>query len=298
VVDEGRTRSTPLKVHLPAGPESNRYVPRTVALRLAANGKSIYVGTAGYIEGGAKLGRRTVTVRRVDADANGLFSDAADRLWIDLNGDSQWDALAEQFPYLPMLRLAEARFAVRGDRAGERLSFEPVEGVGRGKLHLPTLAAGASIKQLEVMLFGEDGSAHTLRGGEKATELPIGRYSVGSVCLSLSDGKKSEPWNFVFSRSSGDKPDRWHEVGRDQELLLDPIGKFRFDLGLNDVRSVRPGDSLHLSLRLYTADGLLINSSSCGAFDRFAAEDKHNAARVELLRPDRSVASFAQSGFA
>jgi hypothetical protein len=298
-----RTRTTPLKAHLTAGPESNRYLPRTVAVRLGAAGNSIGIGTVGYVEGGAKLGDELVTVRRVDGDGNGLFSDAADRLWIDLDGDRRWDALAEQFPYLPMLRLAEGRFAVRGDREGHRLAFEPVEGTGRVRLHLPTLAAGASVKQLEVMLFGEDGSAYTLHGGEKAgdkaTELPIGRYSVGSVTASLADGRQAKPWNFVFSRSPGEPLTRWHEVRRDQELTLDPFGKFRFDLGLGDIGSaVQPGQGLHLGLRLHTADGLLINSSSCGAFDRFASEAGHNCARVQLLRPDQTVADSAQSGFA
>ncbi len=298
VAGTGRMRTAPLKAHVPAGPESSRYLPRTVELRRGLTGASISVGTVGYVEGRAKLGGKTVTVRRVDGDANGLFSDAADRLWIDLDASGQWDAISEQFPYLPMLRLDAGRFAVRGDRTGERLVFEPIEGVGRVKLHLPTLAAGASAKQLEVMLFGEDGSAHTLRGDDKATELPMGRYSVGSVCLSLADGKKGEPWNFVFSRSGGERPERWHEVRREAELLLDPIGKFRFDLGLGDLGSVEPGSGLYLRLRLHTADDLLINSSSCGPFDRFAAEDRHNCARVQLLRPGGTVADSSESGFA
>jgi hypothetical protein len=176
------------------------------------------------------------------------------------------------------------------------LEMAEIVGVGRVKLHLPSLAKGATIKQLEVMLFGEDGSAYTVRT-DQAAELPLGRYATGGLTVSLLDGKKPEPWNFVFSRS--EEPKRWLEVRRDEEILLDPVGALRFNLNLkDDGKPARPGQSLYITPRLYTADGLLINSSSCGDFDRFAGEDKHNCARIQLVRPDKTVLSAAQSGFA
>ena len=52
---------------------------------------------AGRSRGMTKVGEREVRCRVVDADANGLFSDQADVLRIDLNGDGNFDLFQEQF---------------------------------------------------------------------------------------------------------------------------------------------------------------------------------------------------------
>src|SRR5207248_8628235 len=127
----------------------------------------------------------------------------------------------------------------------------------------PALAAGTRVQQLQVMLVGEDGSACTLQSGDAPATLPVGRYALASVTLSVLDGKVPEPWDFVFSRSGGEPPRRWYDVRADQEVSVDPVGKLRFELH-PDRASVRPGQELTVRPRLFTADGLLINSSARG----------------------------------
>jgi hypothetical protein len=274
-----------------------QHSPRSLLLRRGVTGKTLGLATLGYLEGEAGLDGRRVKVRRVDGDSNGLFADLRDRLWIDRNGDGQWDPIAEQFPHLPVLRLGEGRFAVRADAVGNRLAFEPVVGVGRLKLHLPSLAKTARVRHLQVMMMGEDGSAFTLQGGDEPATLPVGRYAPGSVALSVLDGTAPEPWNFVFSRSGGDAPRRWYEVRADREVTVDPLGQLRFELHL-PAGGARPGQELSVSPRLFTADGLLINSSACGDVEPFASSDKHNCATVQLVSSAGIVLGSAQSGFA
>ena len=90
---------------------------------------------------------------------------------------------------------------------------------------------------------------------------------MGTVTLAVRDGQSRVPWNFVFSRSGGEEPQRWYNVQKDEDVLVDPIGQFRFELSMSKP-TCRPGQSMGIRPRLFTGDGLLINSSSCGEFSR------------------------------
>jgi hypothetical protein len=291
----GAVRRLPLKVQIVHKDTVEEY-PRSVVLRRGVTGKTLGVATAGYLEGEAELGGKRVKVRRVDGDGNGLFADARDRLWIDRDGDGRWDPIAEQFPYLPVLKLDGRRFAVRADAVGQRLAFAEIVGVGRLRVHLPALAKSARVRQLQVMLLGDDGSAFTLQGDEPTT-LPVGRYALGTVVLSIQGATGAEPWNFVFSRSGGEPPRRWYEVRAGQDVSVDPVGQLRFDLPLARA-GVRPGQALEVTPRLFTGDGLLINSSARGEVDPFASSDRYNCATVQLLAPAGTILASHQSGFA
>ena len=116
--------------------------------------------------------------------------------------------------------------------------------------------------KLEVMLASDDGAAFPISGLEPV-RVPVGRYSVGMVSLALRDPRSAKPLCFVFSKA-GDTKDRWHAVGKDSDISIDPIGKLRLNLEVED-KGFSPGQPIRISTLLHTADGLLINSSSFGA---------------------------------
>jgi hypothetical protein len=198
---------------------------------------------------------------------------------------------------MPVLRLDGRRFAVRADAVGRRLAFAEIVGVGRLTLELPALAKAARVQQLQVMLVGEDGSAFSVQGLGEPASIPVGRYAVESVGVVALDGKRPEPWHFDFSRS-GEPAQRWYEVRADAETRVDPVGTLRFDLALALARAAEPGKELSVTPRLFTGDGLLINSSVCGDVDRYASADKHNCATVELVTSSGKTLAAARSGFA
>ena len=88
------------------------------------------------------------------------------------------------------------------------------------------------------MLTGEDGSAFAVSGLDSAI-MPAGRYALGSVALSVQLTSANQPIHFVFSRVGVDADTRWHELKKDQELILDPVGKLRFGLEIEK----RPANS-------------------------------------------------------
>ena len=139
--------------------------PRTVLVRWRGSPEAVSVATLGYCAGTVELGGRTVKARRIDGDANGLFADPDDRLWIDVNGDAHADDLAEQFPMIPSIQIAGRRYAVRGDGLGEHLRLDLVEGEGRVRLQPAGLATATKVRQIACMLVGEDDRVYACRLG-------------------------------------------------------------------------------------------------------------------------------------
>src|SRR5579864_559201 len=126
----------PLRAAVQTGEKIHEY-PRMVLFRYGRIGRTLSVATCGYWEGKATLLGKSVSLRRVDGDANGLLSDPQDRIWIDINGDGKWDAANEEFLFAPLLHLRGQRIVVRADSIGERLSFSVLEGAGQLRLRLP-----------------------------------------------------------------------------------------------------------------------------------------------------------------
>jgi hypothetical protein len=268
VAGKGRERSARLDVEITRGLEIV-HEPRTVRWRLGTAGTSISLATLGYVAGHVQLGGKKIAARRVDGDANGLFADAADRLWLDLNGDGEWDPITEQFPLLPVLTLNGQRHSVRGDAAGTKLAIEPLTAEGRIRLRLEHLDKDATVVKLQVMLVGEDGAAFSVTSVDAPIVVPVGKYALGAVSLSVQHADATLPAHFIFSRTGLDSTVRWHELKKDQELILDPIGKLRFDLDIEPGgKTAKAGGTLRVQPQLFTADGLLINSCSHGESDQ------------------------------
>jgi hypothetical protein len=294
----GKERTARLDVETTRGLQI-LHEPRLVQWRLSLTRKSISLATLGYREGVVSIAGKKHAVRRVDGNGNGFFADAADRLWIDLNGDSQWDPLAEQFPYAPVVTLNSQRYGVRGDATGSRLALEPLTSEGRIRLRLDSLAKDATLVKLDVMLTGEDGSAFALGAVDAPTVVPAGRYALGSVALSVQFPGAHEPTHFVFSRVGVDARTRWHDLNKDQELVLDPIGKLRFDLDIEQGQRVRkPGDAIRVQPQLFTADGLLINSCSLGPAQEVSRYGSHRHCAVTLRDAKNQALDVQSSGFA
>jgi hypothetical protein len=199
---------------------------------------------------------------------------------------------------LPVLTLGSQRYAVRGDAHGARLALEPLTAEGRLRLQLRQLDKGATVVKLQAMLVGEDGSAFAVTSVDAPVIVPAGKYALGTVTLSVQSASSAVPLTFVFSRTGIDAEVRWHDLKKDQELVLDPIGKLRFDLDIAPAGTLLPaGATLNVQPQLFTADGLLINS--CGHGDGDAA--RHGAgpgALVKLCGAQQALLDSAHSGFA
>jgi hypothetical protein len=298
IAGAGKDRAGPLDLEITRGMQIV-HERRKVQWRLGAARATIGLATSGYVEGTLQIGGKKHSVRRVDGNANGFFADAADRLWIDLNNDNQWDAIDEQFPYSPILTLNNQRYGIRGDALGLRLAIEPLSAEGRIRLRLGELAKDVRVQKLDVMLTGDDGSAFAINALDAATVLPAGRYAIGSVALSLEHSGANQPTHFVFFRVGIDDETRWHELKKDQELTIDPVGKLRFSLEIDASHRVRkPGESIRIQPQLFTADGLIINVCSVGDADDVLRNGNHKQCSVKLSDAKNQVIEERSTGFA
>jgi len=152
----------------------------------------------------------------------------------------------------------------------------------------------ARVEQLTVTLAGRDGSVYTVCGRDAEVVLPVGDYRLSVLTCTLTDPHGGPSWSFTFSDGNGRPPHRWHTLGRDARLVIDPVGQLELLAAVDpEGRRCRPGDSISVRPRLYTGDGLLICSACRGS----GGEARECGGEVVLAAGD-TVLDEHGSGFA
>jgi hypothetical protein len=298
--------------------DDTQMIPRNVIFRLGKSGLTLGYAASGYLAGDVKLEdsgennrsasvphnpnpARTMAARRVDGDGNGLLADSQDRLWLDLNGDGQFDPAAEQFLFATVLNLEGARYVVRSDELGTRLSFEPLAGVGSIRLAWRGSGGSSTVDSSSVELhataLGRDGSVFGLSGTEQAT-VPVGEYRLGTVTVAIGDPGGGRRWSFVFSDNGAKADPKWYKVEKDARLTIDPIGTPSFEIKvIEDHKAIKSGEEIAVQTAMYTGDGLLINVGYRGAPVSPALQESLGA-RIALTSAAGQPLATAHSGFA
>jgi hypothetical protein len=276
--------------------EKTTAIPRRVIFQLSRTGTALRLASCGFVEGTVTVGGRPCAARRTDADANGLFADPQDRLWIDLNRDGRWDPVEEQFLYAPILVIGGTRYAVRGDDLGARLGLEEIRGTATLRLALaPGIAPQAA--DLSVSLVGRDGSVVTLSGNNAETTVPVGECRASAVHVSLKDPAGGPPWNYAFAENNRRGQPVWYSLQNGGRVTIDPIGKAALDLDLVQPKPVyRPGEQVIARPWLRTGDGLVLVAVSRG---EPGAQDANEALRgsARLVTRDGAVLATGSTQF-
>ncbi len=297
VAGADRTWRLPLQVAVVEG-ETTTLTPRAAIFRLGATGVTFSFAAAGYIEGTVNIAGRRHAARRTDGDGNGFLTDAQDRLWIDLDDDGRFDPAGEQFLYGTILALGDSRYAIRSDELGTRLRLEPLAGTGTIKLVLNRSAGAPGLTELHATLIGRDGSAMGLDGQAEGVTVPAGEYRVGTLWLALDDPRGGPRWSFIFSDDDGQPRRKWYKVEQGGTIAIDPVGQLEMHTGLElKGESVRGGDDIPLQPRLYTGDGLSINTCFRGS-PATPASDDGQGAEINLRGTGQQPLAVARSGFA
>jgi hypothetical protein len=275
-----------------------KLAPRAAIFKRGATGLTFSFAAAGYVEGRLKIGGREHAARRSDGDGNGFLTDAQDRLWIDLDDDGQWDPATEQFLYSPILRFDAVRYSARSDELGTRLTLEAVNGAGTVALVINSPARASRVVGAHATLVGRDGSAVGLDGLGQAMTVPAGDYRVSTVALALEDPAGGPRWSFIFSDNGGKSDLVWHKLQKGAALAIDPIGTLAIETGVEEeAKPVRAGDDISLQPRLYTGDGLLINTCFRGTASPSGSHDGAGAL-ITLAGTGTGPLAVARSGFA
>jgi hypothetical protein len=272
------------------------YVSRTVIVQLSRSGRTLSFATAGFMEGSVQLASGAVSARRLDGDGNGAFADPDDRIWVDLDNNGQWDRFGEQFPCRPIMKLGDARYAVRNDRRGDSLTLEELSGTGTVKVQVALRDESVKIREFQALLIGRDGSAVGLADAAEPTTVPTNEYRLESMNFVLNDPEGKTPWCYSFSpgEHAGEGP--WYTVQAGDTITIEPVREVQFtaDMGRNTTE-FHPGESIDVTPRLRTAQGLEIDMVWRGDRQNYSRE--YVTAELRVLKPDGELLGSARSGF-
>ena len=289
----GRIRNFALAMPRPQDGYDAKSAMRQIQFRRSRNGKSVSIATLGFFEGQVEVDGVNSTARRIDANGNGLFSDRIDQIWLDLNNDKKWDAFSERFAVSPTLILSGRRFSVLADKTGEKLSIRYVDKFGRLRLRSPLKSKNAALMDIEATLTGQDGSVFTITNLDDAIEVPIGKYNLDTLRLTVD--YNLEPWTFVFSKMGAERSPTLYSVEANEEVSIDPVGDLDFSCK-TDVKAAMPGGTISVSPRLHTSTGLLINTCT-NRVDQFSRNNFDRTASIRLQHNGQTISS-SSSGFA
>ncbi len=241
--------------------EISKRLTRSVIFKRNILKDRISFATIGYLEGNITLGDQTVLMRRMDANGNGLFLDAEDRVWIDANSDGNF-GVEEQFSLSPITIINQQRYRVLADNEKSSFELKPVTSTGNVRLTMSPKDPKAIIKHLRVTFLGDDGSAFTVDGLEPAN-VPTGTYEISNVSIVVAEPNKQAGQSFVFTRRGQQvSMARSFEIKKDRELKLDPVGELQ--LASTAYFNPERPEFVRVALQLYTTDGLTVSHSDSG----------------------------------
>jgi hypothetical protein len=279
----------PITISLKVGSFA-RYVSRTILVRATADGGLRYA-VRGYAAGPLLLAGWTYGAIVSDGNGDGCFdSPAADRVWIDLDGDGRFDALTEQFPLGSPVKIGGRLYLIKPAADGTSV-FARERPNDQGAIRLVVAGQNGQRPQaLSAQLVSDWGELVTLSAASR-TRLPVGRYTIETLAFRLEDDD-GRTWSYRFA---GDRRfDVVVESGK--EALVRPLDKLTFSAAVKLPQTgVTVGTDLPVTPALRTPVGLeLINCDVTGRDQRRAAESE---AEIRLEAPDGKAADSKRSGF-
>jgi hypothetical protein len=231
----------------------NQALPRTLLVKYQRFTRTLAVATCGHIEGTVRLGDKKIRYRRVDGDANGLFADRDDQLWLDLDGDGQFAPRNQRFLWRAVLSIGNSepsRYQVRGDAIGKHLALEPVvgEGILRVKFTNPKLADG--LKETSISVVDQLGSVYPLdlHGDNR---LPVGIYRFHA--LEATWQRSGSAWRFIFLNPMDGAQAATMDLRKDATVTGDPLA------GLSVMLAAKKADdSVCIDSAIRTRGGLML----------------------------------------
>ena len=288
---QGRIREFELQTEINQGGQPVGFA-RKVTFRRSVDPAIFSIATHGGYASQWKVGDESLAVWRLDGDANGLFSDNRDEIWIDANNDGKWNPISERFSYRPAIVLNGERFAVRGDALGSQLDFELITGEGQLSFDVD-LASEAKVQSFRASVFGDDGSCYSLESSE-SIELPAGNYTLGQFSIKLKPAE-GQAWSYSFSHTGRASEQMWYEIEKDGEVTIPLFGNLKVEF--SSPESVGAGGEIHVRPNLKTEDGLYITYSGRGEPNSYG-ETPHNCGKFKVTDAANSQIGTSESGFA
>jgi hypothetical protein len=250
---------------------------RSVVVKYLRFTRSLAIATRGYIEGTLDIDGKKVRYRRIDGDANGLFNDPADQLWLDLDGSGRFAPASERFLIRPVLAIGAKRFAMRADALGKSMALTQLLGEGVLGVHFAKPNLARRVTEWTVTVESKDGTVFTLRSDQANAPAPADSYRLHSVDVLVKD-EHDRLWRFIFLDQTLDPPYRWHRLDNKGRLMVDPLAGFEVAVSATITKS--PADrTLTLRPEIRTSDGLSLYRCTYSLDSNFVEKRSHMSVR-------------------
>jgi hypothetical protein len=264
---------------------------RTVIIRKRGDGLAWTV--RGYTIGTVQVNGKKIGAMLTDGDADGCFdTTGADRIWLDLNEDGEFDPLTEQFPLGTTIPIGGKNVLIRPRPDGLGIEVhERLNETGTLIVRVGTQAK-AQVTELEAHYVSEFGELVVIREANKPMPVPVGNYRIESIQLHLADAE-GQVWQYTLwnGREGYDT-----KVTQGRETVHEPLAGLKLSVTHDAEAGVAPGGSVLIHPDVTAANGLYL--SKCQVGTRFAASGREVAALIELTAPGHGVFDQAASGFA
>jgi len=230
-------------------------------VRLRYSKGRLSAGTVGYVQGQIELDGQLVTVRRVDANANGQFADAVDQVWVDLNRDGKWNVFNERYSMSPFVRIQDVTYTCSTDLRGQRFALSKMEATGMLELQVPDELRSRGLVKLSSVMAGRAGSIVHLDLNTKAVEVPADGYRPISVIATFERPESPKVWTFQFVGSNVVGETAWTKVESKSTAAIDPLNSVTFGISLDGQNEeYAGGTTVVMQPTLSTIHGLQIQA--------------------------------------
>ncbi len=258
-----------------------------VRFRFDAGSLTCQVATAGTMNGSVKFDGKICAARFEDRNANGLWFDPDDRLFVDLNADGKINSIVERLPCEGMRMIGGRLHSISGDASGRSLALSPVLEKGSIVPKLGLDNSNAKIISIQGALGSDSGINIPVSNIDQAIEVPVGNWFVKDIRIEVSDGENA----FLFQFESLGTGDAMIVVKGDQTTDIELLGALTLTATVNSVSSGRETTIL-VTPMLTSKSGCYLHGSEIGKEE---PTEENRLAALSFFR-DEQIA-VGSSGF-
>jgi len=275
-----------VRVAFPVGDVS---VTRTVILK--RRGAGLAYAVRGYVTGTVTLNGKQYPALLTDGDADGCFdSAAADRVWIDLDGDGKFDPLTEQFPLGAPVTHRGVAHLVRPDATGSKVNVRE-RPADAGSLRLTaTRLPKSEVVGLAATIVSEWGELVRIGKVDQPHPVAAGRYRIEEMQLQLKDSD-GQVWTYQFAGTRN--PVLTVEKGKETRFDMTEGTRVAVELAVaGDV--AKPGQNVRVRPDIVTKAGLSMTGCEVTGVSSYARPVQ---ATIRLTGPGSATLDEVHSGF-
>ncbi len=234
------------------------YQPRKRMVAFTMTSFDLMLGCAvrGYAQATLPVAGNQVRAVFVDVDANMLLEQFRDAVYVDVNGDGQFDGETECFPLVERVAIGPAAFSIAKWQPLEAAAWESAP-VGAARVEFVIGSLPVEPESVLATIGSLTGGIFQITALNKEMELPAGTYTAESLIIQVP-GCKANTMTYAFSRSGLGTV---MKVGG-EETTFDLLGDMSAPVSFDG--EPRPGAKLSIAINPRTSTGMILNSESEG----------------------------------